>query len=267
MLLYEIMAKNTKFVDDVMKEPFTPISTGLKSLDEAIGKFKPGEAIIVTSIDPMSGTAFILDFSLKNSSRNKIPILLLSSITSVEQMAKLVFLGMDDFQIISKNTPLYIEEANKLNIDEIKQKILGLNKAALIEVVIIDSIDYIYQSLPAENGQRITSLYEFIKGIKQLAKELNIIIVMTARIIKDMEVPKEIAAAEPLVDLLIGVEMLESFEDQNKRMITVNRNGENIASLLVMFDRRHAKYYDEGVNYEPPIYKEEIARECALRTK
>jgi predicted ATP-dependent serine protease len=265
MLLYEIMAKNTTFADDVMKEAFDPISTGLKSLDNAVGKFKQGEAIIITSIDPITGTAFILDLALKNAAGHRIPTFLLSSITSTEQMAKWVFLGMDDFQVIPRNTPLYIEDAGNLSIEGLKQRIIELKQSSLIEVVIIDSIDYIYQALPAEKGQRITSLYEYIRGVKQLAKKLNIIIVMTARAIKDIGLPKEIAIAEPLVDLLINIEMLESYEDQNKRMIIVNKNGEDIASILVMFDRKHARYYDEGESYEPPIYKEEIERERSIK--
>jgi len=258
------MSKKTKFAD-VMTAPSIPISTGLKSLDEVTNKFNPGEAVIITSVDPMSGTAFVLSLALKASAGARIPTLLLSSITSTEQMAKWVFLGMDDFQEMPKNAPLYIEETKNKTIDELKERIVEMVKNSLVEVVIIDSIDYIYQTLPAKDGQRITSLYEFIREMKQLARELSLVLVMTARAFDNMELPKEIKIIEPIVDLLIGIEMLDAFKDQDKRLLIVNKNEENIATLLVMFDRRRAKFYDEGVSYEPGVYKEEAEREVGVK--
>ena len=209
MLLYELLSKNTKLAADVMKNPSEPITTGIDSLDETAGKLNPGEVILVESNDILTRTAFILNFAIKNTTQNKIPIAIFSSVMKTVDLAKQVFMSMDDFQVISKNTPLYIEDANNSSLAEIKERIIKLKESSMIEVVAIDSIDYISAALPSANGQKIAGLYEYIRGIKQIAKEFHLTIILTAQTIDDTKLPKELAVANSLADVLIDISMLD----------------------------------------------------------
>jgi len=261
MLLYDVLSEKTKFADEFMKEPFMPVTSGLESIDDHAGKLNPGETIILTSADAVTKTAFALNIAVKNASFQRIPAVMFSSLMPVEQIAKWVIMSLNDHQIMSKHTPLYLEAVDKLNAADLKEKIVSLKRSSLVEIVIIDSIDMVYRSLPDTDGQRIKAIYDFVHELKLLAKELNMILILTASIMDKLELPKEIAAVEPLADAVISVYMMERYEDRNKRIVEVSRNGKCVAAREVMFNRRHARFYDIGEDDEPPIYNEEFIRE------
>jgi replicative DNA helicase len=204
-----------------------PITSGLKSIDDSAGKFIPGETIIVTSADAVTRTAFVLNIALKNADHHRVPTAILSSVMPIGQIAKWVIMSLNDHQIMSKHTPLYLESIDKLNIADLKERIVRLKRSFLVEIVIIDSIDH-------------------IDGLNLLAKELNIVLILTSS--------KDIAKSDLLADILINIYVMETYDDQNKRIIDIKRNGKDVANIKAMFNRRHARFYDIGENDEPPIY-------------
>ena len=260
MFLYEVLSKNTKLANDVMTDSIGPLTSGLKSFDDVTGGFQSGDIIILTSIDPILRAAFINKVALNNSAYHRIPSVIFCSEMNAVDAAKQIMLSIDDFQVIPKNTPLYLEETGNSSVSELKDRITKLRESSLIEIVIINSIDYAYKHLPVDKGERITGLFNFIRELRILAKKLKLVMILTASAVKDFELPKEIAISEPLADWLIEFGMMESSDDRDKRMITVNKNGNNIATLEAMFNRKRNRFYDVGENDEPPVLK----KECKL---
>ena len=245
MQLYDILSKYTKFADELQASPGS-ITTGLRDLDDAVGgKFKPGETVVMVSPDPMVRISFALNLALKNAVNHKIPTLILNSETSIVQTAKWTLMSTDNYKSISTSTPLYIEDIGKSDIEDLKERISRLKESSNIEIVIINPMNYIYQHIPDANGQSINKLHEYLNEMKGLAKKLNIVVILTARIIHELKLPDEIAAGNTAADLLISIEMLaDTYEENNKRIVTVNKGGKNITMFVTGFDRSRLRFYD-----------------------
>ena len=241
----------------MMNNSADPIRSGLKELDDAIGSFNPGEIVILVSTDPIERSAFALNVALKNA-LNNVPALILNSETSMKEAAKWALMNADNGQTIPKNTPLYIEEIEKSNIKELKERISKLKETSHIKIAVINPMNYAYQHLPDIKGQHSSGISEFVSEMKELAKKLQILIILTARIIYDLDaLPDEITLGNALADILIGIEMFaDEYEENNKRIITVNRNRKNIAMFAVGFKRKHLRFYDLGENNKPLVCKE-----------
>ena len=240
----------------MMNNSVNPIRSGLKELDDVIGGFNPGEIVILVSTDPIVRTAFPLNIALKNA-LNNIPALILNSETSIEQTGKwTLFMSLAGHQEIPRSMPLYVEEIGDSSINELKEKIKRSKETLNIEIVVINSMNYAYQHLPDIEGQYIAGIRGYLNEMKALAKELKIVVILTARIINDLELPGEIAVGNNLADLLIGVERLVDEEkENNKRIITVNRNGKNITMLVVGFNREYFRFHDLDENLKPPTIR------------
>jgi len=245
MLLYDILSKYTKFADEIQSSPGS-ITTGFRDLDDAVGgKLKPGETVVMVSPDPMVRISFALNLALKNAVNHKIPTLILNSETSIVQTAKWTLMSTDNYKSISKITSLYIEDIGKSDIEDLKERISKLKESSDIGVVIVNPMNYVYQHIPDAKGQSFNKMAEYLNEMKELAKKLNIVIVLTARIIHELKLPDEIAAGNTAADLLISIEMLaDTYEENNKRIVTVNKGGKNITMFVIGFDRTCLRFYD-----------------------
>ena len=244
MLLQDTLIKNTKLAA-MMKDSFDPATSGLKSLDEITGKFHPKEVIIVTSFDQITRTDFINNIALKNSVNLKIPVVIFSSEMALEDASKKVLYCMDLCQITPKGTPLYVEEVGILNTAGLRDRVIELKRSSGIEIVIINSIDFIYRFLPSENEQRSIKLYEFTREMKVLAEELDIVVIMTASTVNDVRLAVEDTAADPLADMIINIRMMESSEYNNRLKITVRNNLiKKTSSLIVKYNRQYDTFHD-----------------------
>jgi replicative DNA helicase len=241
----------------MMNNSFNPIHSGLKELDDVIGGFNPGEIVILVSTDPIERCAFALNVALKNA-LNNLPALILNSETSMEEAAKWALMSADNNQAIPKNCPLYIEEIGDSNIKELKERISKLKETSHIQIAVINPMNYAYQHLPDIKGKHISRIAEFICEMKELAKKLKILIILTARIIHDLDAsPDEITLGNALADLLIGIDtFVDEYEENNKRIITVNKDRKNIAMFAVGFNRNYLRFYDLDKNNKPLVCKE-----------
>ena len=246
MLLYDILSKHTSFAGEVQSSPGS-ITTGFRDLDNAVGgKIKPGETVIMVSPDPMVRISFALNLAIKNAVNHKIPVLIMNSETSIVQAAKWLLMNTDNYIPISNlSTPLYIEVIGKSDIEDFKERICKLKESSDIGIVIINPMNYIYQHIPDANEQSFNEMVGYLNEMRELAKKLNIVIILTARIIHELKLPDEIAAGNTHSDLLVSIEMLaDAYEENNKRIVTVNKAGKNITMFVIGFDRNRLRFYD-----------------------
>jgi len=239
MRIYDIFSKNNEYTKS-MPRISTTIRSSIEELDRAIFGFFPGTILILTSYDRMAKTSLTLDIVLDNAALYKTPTVVFSSVMTSDKMAKQLWLSLCPSEVINKNTPLYLEEIGKLTISKLKERIIKLKEASLIELVIIDSIDYIYQSEKDEND-RFDKLYEFVHEMKLFAKEQEIAIMLTASIVNEEACPKEYAIIEPLARFIVSLPMIEPGEDKDKRRIVVSKSGDK-TDLLVRFDRQRSTF-------------------------
>lgn len=258
MLLYDVLSKDKENLT-VFSSFHEPIKSGLKDLDNLIESLNPKELVVLAGIEGAGKTSFILDLAFYNSSQHRIPTVIFSSEMNTKGIAKRITNRLDDFQVIPASTPLYLEEVGDSDMPKLKERIAELKSSSLVQLVIIDSADIFYQNLPSTNGQKVIGLHDFFREMKALTKELNITIILTSQIEDNYEITKEIETIEPLVDILMTLEMIETIEDMNKRILEVRKNAHGgKGSVKVKFNRKYARFYDyDKENDDPPVFKEE----------
>ena len=241
MQLYDILSKHTNFTDE-MQESSGSITTGFRDLDNTVGgKFNPGETVVMVSPDPMVRISFALNIALKNAVNSKLPTLIMNSESSMEQTAKWVLQSTDNYKSISKSTPLFIEDIGKSDIEDLKERISKIKESSDIGIVIINPMNYVYQHIPDSKAP----LLEYLNEMRELAKKLNIVIILTARVLHGLDVSDEIAVGNTAADILISIEMYtDDYEENNMRIVEVNRSGKNTTIFCIGFDRNHLRFYE-----------------------
>ena len=95
--------------------------------------------------------------------------------------------GQLDYKIKELNdTPLYIDTAAALTIEELCQKAQNAIKEYGVGLIVIDYLQLLYQKI-AYSESRYTELNYFTRRLKSLAKELNIPIIITSQLNRETE--------------------------------------------------------------------------------
>lgn len=171
----------------------TPIYSGLKDWDEAIGGFVPGQLIIVVGSPVVSKTAFAVTLLKKLAIIRNIPVAFFSlEMTSPQIVLRLlanVFncspnylregpqCEIDDRAIMAervlKDAPLYLDDTPRLSLNALDTKIAEL-KSEGIKVVIID-----YMQLLA-GFQKDVELA--LSTLKRIAKKYKISLIALSQV-------------------------------------------------------------------------------------
>ncbi|OGB89312.1 hypothetical protein A2625_04005 [candidate division WOR-1 bacterium RIFCSPHIGHO2_01_FULL_53_15] len=202
------------------------IFTGARLISQASGGMEPGEIMAVSAPHAAGKTAFCVSAALFCAVKNNIKTLYLTSSRPANIANRLSGAGA--------KAPLYIEPVQGVSCEEIdearpSEMELLFQKYAYEEpaekvramdpvekharkipawLVIIDSIDYIYEYYP-EQGDRAALrsglLQKAVKEIKRLAEEYNAAVIITVNALETengAELSREVASCAPLVQYL-----------------------------------------------------------------
>jgi replicative DNA helicase len=241
------------------------ISTGFTELDNKIIGVKKGDLTVVAARPSMGKTAFMMNLTEQISIKQKKPAALFSMEMSKEQiMHRLVSsislvdssrmqrgkLSQDDWGKIALSTsligscPLYIDDATPQTVSQIKAKCKEIKG---LEVVFIDYLDYIMHEGKTDN--RVQQISEITKGLKIMAKQLNVAVVLLVQLSRACEQRlnkrpvlsdlRDSGAIEQDADLVLFLYRDEYYNpDTDKKNIgevitAKNRNGQTGTSELV----------------------------------
>jgi replicative DNA helicase len=172
----------------------TGVPTGFYDLDEMTGGFQKGDLVIIAARPSMGKTSFVTGIAQHAAISDRIPVAMFSLEMSKEQLVQrmlcseaLVDLGRllrgrltdDDYVQLAQaaghlNTaPIWIDDSGALNVLETRAKARRL-KADQPELgmVIVDYIQLMSSAGNAEN--RVQEVSAISRGLKALAKELNV---------------------------------------------------------------------------------------------
>ena len=172
----------------------TGIPTGYRNLDKVTSGFQPGDLIIMAGRPSMGKTAFALNiaeniafrqdkavavFSMEMKSE-AITQRLVSSYTGIDS-SKLRNGSLEDddwdafisgIELISTK-PIYVDETGSLSIGELSSRARRLVRSAgPLSLIVIDYLQLMVGS--NSNDNRTQQLSEISRGLKSLAKELNV---------------------------------------------------------------------------------------------
>ena len=204
-------------VKNGLKGNIKGISTGFDKLDEMIDGLQDSDLVIIAGRPAMGKTAFALSMAKNTAVKQKIPMvyfsLEMSSVQIVNQLisntCKIEYrkilngkLSRENWKCLDKNVntlldaPLYIDDSEGLSVQELKLKACNLARDKGIKLIMID-----YLQLMTVGDMNHNSLQEglsfILRSLKDLARELNIPILVLYQMSRSMGLRKGLEVKRP----------------------------------------------------------------------
>ncbi|MCF7791247.1 MAG: replicative DNA helicase [Victivallales bacterium] len=268
----------------------TGINTGLPSLDNLIVGLKKQEMIVIAARPSIGKTSLALNIATNISTNKNLKTGFFSLEMSSEQLTRRMLCSLArvserDFydkrfdeaefgkkwsKITSaaselKKAPFYIDPTPGLSINELRAKALRMKMKYDIDIIFIDYLQLMKAEV-SRNDNRQVEVSKISVGIKSLAKELNIPVVVLAQLnrqAEQQERPKlsqlrESGAIEQDADIVMflhrdrdtqkdaGMESIDA-----EIIVEKNRNGQTGISELLFFPKimkfeSKSRYSDDG---------------------
>lgn len=190
------------------------IPTGFYQLDQLTTGWQKGDMIVLAARPGVGKTALALTFARHALSERYDPqqdawvkpghavglfslemtnaqlmLRLLASVAS-ESLQRIRRGEVDDFQMQKlaqiaediKTWPLYLDDSSDLTIHQLRAKARRMKQQYGIELLIIDYLQLLHSDSPQARENRQVEIAEISRGIKALAKELNLPIIVLAQL-------------------------------------------------------------------------------------
>ena len=192
------------------------LKTGLSDFDKKIGGLHKSDLIIVAGRPSMGKTAFATNIASNicngKNNDNKTNVLFFSLEMSSEQLATRVIselsqissegirtgnLSKTDFEKIIvaseqlKNLSLFIDDSPALTISSIRTRSRRLKRKFGLDLIIIDYLQLITGESRNSNDNRVKEISDITRGLKAIAKELNIPVVALSQLSRKVEEREE----------------------------------------------------------------------------
>lgn len=199
---FEKLAKAGHAVDGI-----SGISSGFKTLDKITSGWQNGDLIAIGGRPGMGKTSFILSMIKNIIVDNKIPTMLFSPCMSPQNVANRILFNMCSIPIdriqngmlepyewgfidsnikILNECSLFIDSTPILKIDDLCKKAKKAVCEEGVRIIFIDYLQMLYQEAQYSDN-RYLELNYFTRRLKSLARELEIPIIVTSQLNRDIE--------------------------------------------------------------------------------
>ena len=267
----------------------TGLPTGFKKLDEMTGGLRGSEMFVVAARPSMGKTAFAMNiaehvavqagkpvgvFSLEMSASQLVQRLLCSHARVNLKHVRDGFLSAHDTNKITKSaqvlakSSIYIDDTAGISILELRAKARRMKDRHGIELIVIDYLQLLRSTSKRGQDNRQIEISEISNGIKALAKELDIPIIVLAQLnrnpdartgaskgrprMSDLRESGSIEQDADIVTLLVRSEVYEDDEDEKKEkageaelIIAKQRNGP-IGDVPLTFLKEFTRFEDRA---------------------
>ncbi|MBI5418340.1 replicative DNA helicase [Candidatus Poribacteria bacterium] len=238
------------------KEHVTGVPTGFKDLDSATSGFQPGELIIIAARPSMGKTSFCLSIAQNAGVDHKVPVAIFSLEMSKEQLVQRFlcsearidahklrtgFLAESDWPKLTiaagklSHSPIYIDDSASNSVINMKAKARRLKAEHGLGMIVIDYLQLIQGDTRTENRQQEIS--SISRGLKAMAKELNIPVVALSQLSRAVETRaehrpqlsdlRESGSIEQDADVVAFIYRAEYYEELR------NEENEGIAEIII----------------------------------
>lgn len=256
-------------------------TSGFPDLDKITSGFKPQEMIVIAGRPSMGKTALGLNIAeavvLHPDPKKRCPTLIFSLEMSAESLAvrMLCSFARVDIQKLKdgifdketegelaraakalKGAPLWIDDSGSMSILEMRAKARRLHAKNPLGLVFIDYLQLV--SGLDTKVQREQQIAEISRGVKAMAKELNVPVLVGSQLNRESEKEKrqprlsdlrESGSIEQDADLVLMISKRQSFDEEDEMM-----------SQTVMRDLIVAKQRNGPVGIVPLVYNKRLAR-------
>jgi replicative DNA helicase len=265
-------------------DPITGIATGFNDFDERTAGLQAGDLVIVAGRPSMGKTSFAMNIAEYAALKQKAAVAIFSMEMPGEQIAMrmLASLGrIDQHRLrigklldedwprlanavsLLTETALFIDDSAALTPTELRARARRLKREQGLDLIIVDYLQLMRVSGTSEN--RATEISEISRGLKALAKELQVPIVALSQLNRSLEQRpnkrpvmsdlRESGAIEQDADLIAFIYRDEVYNKDSEHkgtaeiIIAKQRNGP-IGDVTLTFLGQYTKFE----NYIPEIY-------------
>ena len=241
------------------------LTTGFPDLDDILGGLQKSDLIILAARPSCGKTSLALDIARHAAVKMKTPVGLFSLEMSKDQLVdrficseagvdlwkmrtgKLSDDGaQDDFSRIGQaigvlsEAPIYIDDSASANIMEIRTKARRLQMEHELGLIVVDYLQ-LMESRTSGPDNRVQEVAEITRGLKAIARELNIPVLALSQLSRQVEMQKpaiprlahlrESGTIEQDADIVLFI--YRKSADKNYRMEDLSPEERNLAEIHV----------------------------------
>jgi len=258
------------------------IPSGFTRMDRITSGWQPSDLVIIAARPSMGKTAFVLSMARNMTVNHKIPIAIFSLEMSVLQLVNRLIAAetelpseklrsgrLEEFEwqqlemkIKSLNdAPLFIDDTPAITLFELRAKCRRLKTQNDIQMIIIDYLQ-LMSGTPETKGNREQEVSTISRGLKAIAKELDVPIIALSQLNRSVEMRsgdkrpqlsdlRESGAIEQDADLVIFIHRPEKYG------ITEDAEGNSTKGLAELIIAKHRNGAIADVQLK---FREELAK-------
>jgi len=182
------------------------VPTGLQRFDILTNGFQPSDLIILAGRTSMGKTAFSISILIKPCIDDKIPVAVFSLEMSKEQLTgrvQSILSKVNVSKIVKKqltfdeithihnkckvlaDAPMFIDDTANISLLELKSKSRKLVREKGVKMIVIDYLQLMRSGLKTTSREQ--EVAEISKGLKAIAKELNIPVIALSQLSRGVE--------------------------------------------------------------------------------
>lgn len=277
--IYEITLEQTEFYEALQKKEIKAgYPTHIPALDRKLaGGFREGDVIVIAARPSVGKSSFSEQIGLTLAQQNLVTLFLSMEMTErqvtdrgVSNLGRVDFgrlksgeFEKDDWARITEaiekmgKLPFYIDDQAGLTITDIKTKVRATKG---VKVVIVDYI----QLMPGDKANRNLELEEISRGLKQIAKDHNAIVIVLSQLNRQVENRagskkpnmsdlRDSGAIEQDADVIIFLWPVKDYGEGRKLIgcsVAKNREGET-GDFALQFDGKFQQWAESTDSIEP----------------
>ena len=270
----------------------TGISTGFVDLDKLTSGLHGGEMIVIAARPSMGKTALAMNIAEHVAINEKLPVAVFSLEMSSQQLVQRLlcsrarvnlqkvrdgFLGERDFPSLTAaasklaEAKIFIDDSASLTILELRAKARRLKAQQDVQLIIVDYLQLLRSTSRRAQDNRQLEISEISAGLKGLAKELKIPLIVVAQLnrqpeqrtggkprLSDLRESGSIEQDADLVGLLVRPEIYEEDEEaraekagEAELIIAKQRNGP-VGEIPLTFLKEFTRFETRARNVSEP---------------
>lgn len=258
------------------KTRLSGMESGFYDLDEKLSGLNNSDLIIVAARPAMGKSAFVLNIATYVAMHNQVPVMVFNLEMSKEQLANRILSGEaevdnkkiangdlspDEYVKVAEGmnrlagTQIYIDDSSVLSPSEIRAKCRKAKLEKNIGLVVVDYLQLM--EAKSQSGSRQQEISEISRGLKILAKELDVPVIALSQLSRATEARadhkpmlsdlRESGSIEQDADIVLFIHRDDYYdqESENKNtaeiIIAKNRHGET-GTVKLGWEGRYTRF-------------------------
>ncbi|MCK6455975.1 MAG: replicative DNA helicase [Phycisphaerae bacterium] len=277
--LREFLEETFRQIESREGHVISGLPTGFTQLDELTSGLQPGELIIIAARPSMGKTALGLAFVEHIGAEENIPVAFFSMEMSKQMIAQRLLssrgrvdahrmrrglISSEEMQHLALvcgdlcDKPIYVDDTPGMSVMELRAKARRLLQLHGVRCVFVDYLQLMQEPRISKDGNRQQEISFISRGLKALARELNIPVVALAQLNRDPEKRegnrprmsdlRESGAIEQDADVVMLLHREDYYKPDDpdvqgkaELIIAKQRNGPT-DTIEVFFDRRLTRF-------------------------